>query len=282
MIFFLQQAILILIVIGILVYILICVGLRLLQTRLIFFPSRIVEKTPDLLSLPYEQVWLKFTQAEYQGDQVSGWWIPGYSDRVILDLHGNSSNISGNLGYSKQFYDLGFSIFLVDYRGYGCSSDRFPCEQQVYEDADLAFNYLVKERQISPSKIILFGHSLGGAIAIELARKYPEIAGLIVESSFTSMRDMVTVKKQYRIFPINWLLNQKFDSISKVSQLKMPILFTHGTADELVPSWMSEKLFAASSEPKQLLMIPEADHNHVREVGGDRYRETIKKFLENI
>ncbi|AMW27549.1 MULTISPECIES: alpha/beta hydrolase [Arthrospira] len=276
------KAILIITVLTIVSYLIICVGLLLFQNRLIFFPSKTIEKTPDLLGMLYQEVWLKLPDSTSESEQINGWWIPGDSDIVILDLHGNSSNIGGNLGYAKQFHHLGFSVFLIDYRGYGCSSDRFPCEQRVYEDAELAFNYLVNSRNIPPDKIVVFGHSLGGAIAIELATKHPQIAGLIIESSFTSILDMVKVKKQYRIFPINWLLHQRFDSLAKVRELKMPILFTHGTADELVTASMSEQLYQACPEPKQLLMIPDADHNHVKEMGGDRYRETIKKFVESL
>lgn len=282
MISFWATAIPIITLLAIVTYVVTCVGLLLFQNRLIFFPSRVIEKTPDLLGLPYEEVWLKFPGSASDSEQINGWWIPGDDHRVILDLHGNSSNIGGNLGYAQQFHHLGFSVFLIDYRGYGCSSDRFPCERQVYEDAELAFNYLVNSRNIPPDKIVVFGHSLGGAIAIDLATKHPQIAGLIIESSFTSILDMVKVKKKYRIFPINWLLHQRFDSIAKVKELKMPVLFTHGTADELVPASMSEQLYQACPEPKQLLMIPDADHNHVREMGGDRYRETIKKFLESL
>lgn len=282
MILFLQQAILIVAGIAISVYLLICLGLRLWQTRLIFFPSRTIHNTPDAFNLPYEDVWLTFPASKSKPDRIHGWWLPGSRDRVILDLHGNGSNIGGNLGYAKQFHDLGYSVFLIDYRGYGQSSDRFPCEKRIYEDVELAWNYLVRDRQIPPKNIILFGHSLGGAIAIELATRHPDLAGLIVESSFTSIREMVQSKKKYRIFPAGVLLHQKFDSLSKVPQLKMPILFTHGTADETVPARMSEILFAASAEPKQLLIVPDADHIHVREVGGDRYHETISQFLEKI
>jgi len=282
MILFLQQAILTLGGIAILVYVLICLGLRLWQTRMIFFPCRTIQNTPDSFNLPYENVWLTFPGSKSKPDRIHGWWLPGTRDRVILDLHGNGSNIGGNLGYAKQFHDLGYSVFLIDYRGYGKSCPRFPCEKRVYEDVELAWNYLIRDRQIPPQNIILFGHSLGGAIAIELASRHPEVAGLIVESSFTSIREMVAVKKKYGIFPVNLLLHQKFDSLSKVPRLKMPILFTHGTADCMVPAWMSEVLFAASAEPKQLLMVPDADHIHVREAGGDRYHETIAQFLENI
>ncbi|XZO00444.1 MAG: alpha/beta hydrolase [Microcoleus sp.] len=178
---------------------------------------------------------------------------------VVLYLHGNGLNVGANVEHANRFHQLGMSVFLIDYRGYGKSQGEFPTESQVYEDAQLAMDYLVKQRGINPKQIYIYGHSLGGAIAIDLAVRNPEAAGLIVEGSFTSAREMVDFQSGvYRIFPIDLLLRQRFDSIAKVDRLEMPVLFIHGTADTVVPVEMSKKLFDAAPEPKQLYIVPDA------------------------
>jgi fermentation-respiration switch protein FrsA (DUF1100 family) len=265
------------------VYAIACSVLLFGQNRFIFFPSRDLETTPADLNLSYQDVWLSVPSPQNQGEQIHGWWIPasvGSDQPVMIHLHGNSSNISANLGYAQKFHDMGLSVLLIDYRGFGQSTQRFPSEKIVYQDVEAAWHYLVHEKKINPHKICVFGHSLGGAIAIELAVQHPEIAGLIVESSFTSMRDMVDYQGKYWMFPINWLLQQRFTSVEKVKQLKMPILFTHGTADLVVPTWMSETLYGAATEPKQLLIVEEADHNNVGQVGGVHYFKTVQQFIQ--
>ncbi|MEL7037213.1 MAG: alpha/beta fold hydrolase [Cyanobacteria bacterium J06592_8] len=262
-----------------------CLVLRFAQSWFIFFPTRKILATPQDLDLSYQEIWLPITTEAGKNEQVHGWWIPFSStssteERVILDCHGNGSNISANLGYAQRFNQMGLSVFLIDYRGYGRSTKRVPSETSVYQDVELAWNYLVNERGIKPHNIFIFGHSLGGAIAIELATKHPDLAGLIVESSFTSIRKMVDYQGRYWMFPVDLLLTQTFDSISKVSQLKMPILFTHGTEDDVVPVEMSRELFEEATEPKQLLIVPGADHNDVCQVGGSIYLEALQKFLE--
>ncbi|MCG5057189.1 MAG: alpha/beta fold hydrolase [Limnoraphis sp. WC205] len=266
-----------------LAYTIACLILRFAQSRFIFFPSRKIQTTPAEFNLPYQEVWLPVTTKTGKLEQVHGWWIPSDSPtekRVILDCHGNRSNISANLDFAQQFHQMGLSVFLIDYRGYGRSTKRIPTETTVYEDVEKAWNYLIHERGINPHHIFVFGHSLGGAIAIDLASKHPEIAGLIIESSFTSIRKMVDFQKRYWMFPIDLLLTQTFNSISKVSQLKMPILFTHGTNDRVVPVEMSKQLFTAAIEPKQLLIVPGAGHNNVRQVGGILYHEALRQFIE--
>ncbi len=265
------------------VYTLACCVLLFGQNRLIFFPSRDLATTPADLNLSYQDVWLSVSSNQNQAELIHGWWIgssQGSNQPVIIHFHGNSSNIGANLGYVQQFHQMGLSVFLIDYRGFGQSNPRFPSEKIVYQDAEAAWNYLVDQKGINPEKIFVFGHSLGGAIAINLAAKHPEIAGLIVESSFTSMRDMVDYQGKYWMFPINWLLQQRFASIEKVNQLKMPVLFTHGTADTVVPSEMSQALYAAATEPKQLLIVEAADHNNVRQVGEMQYFNTVQEFIQ--
>ncbi|MGB3535761.1 MAG: alpha/beta fold hydrolase [Microcoleaceae cyanobacterium] len=265
------------------VYLLACCVLLFGQSRFIFFPSRDLTTTPEDVNLSYQDVWLPVCSNQNSTEFIHGWWIPSSQDSnqpVMIHLHGNSSNIGANLGHAQQFHQMGLSVLLIDYRGFGQSTPRIPSEKVVYQDAEAAWNYLVNQKEINPEKIFIFGHSLGGAIAINLATKYPQIAGLIVESSFTSMGDMADYQGKYGMFPIHWLLQQRFASIEKVNQLKMPILFTHGTADTVVPVEMSEALYAAATEPKQLLIVEEADHNNVRQVGEMQYFNTIQEFIQ--
>ncbi|MEA5512488.1 alpha/beta hydrolase, partial [Nodularia sp. UHCC 0506] len=158
----------------------------------------------------------------------------------------------------------------------------FPNENRVYEDASVAWNYLVENQQIPPSKIFIYGHSMGGAIAIDLALKQPEAAGLIVESSFTSIREMVAYRNLFWMFPVDLILTQRFESIQKVPLLKLPVLFIHGTADTTVPSFMSQKLYHAAPEPKKLFLVSAADHNNTATVAGDDYLQWIKSFVERV
>ncbi|MEG3835522.1 alpha/beta fold hydrolase [Microcoleus sp. Z1_C3] len=199
---------------------------------------------------------------------------------VVLYLHGNASNVGSNVEHAHRFHGLGLSVFVIDYRGYGKSQGDFPSESQVYEDAQLAWDYLVKQRGINPNQIYLYGHSLGGAIAIDLAVRHPEAAGVIVEGSFTSTRAMVNFQKGlFWMFPIDVLLTQRFDSLSKVDRLQMPVLFIHGTADNVVPVEMSKKLFDAAPEPKQLYIVPDGGHTNVAHIGGAKYLQILSQFL---
>ncbi|MGB3695045.1 MAG: alpha/beta fold hydrolase [Spirulinaceae cyanobacterium] len=260
-------------------YVGICVSLLFWQNHLIFFPAQTISFTPKSLGMVYEDIWLEVGE----GESLHGWWLPANSETkgVLLYLHGNGGNVSDNLEHARRFQQMGFSVFIFDYRGYGYSEGDFPTEAQVYKDAGIAWDYLVKTRQIEPQNIFLYGHSLGGAIAIDLAVKQPEIAGLIVQGSFTSMKDMSVVRKEYRLFP-NFLVHQEFDSMSKIENLKMPVLVIHGTSDGTVPHTMSEELYEALLVPKQLYLVPNAGHNDLATVAGPQYQQKIKEFVELI
>jgi len=259
-----------------------CLFLLVRQNRLIFLPSASIEVTPELFNLPYQEVWLPVPNGPDKVERIHGWWIPavGTEMGVMLYLHGNGLNIGANAEQAHRFHQLGFAVLLIDYRGYGRSEGGFPAEAKVYQDAQVAWNYLTEERQIPPQRIFLYGHSLGGAIAIDLAAKHPQAAGLIVQSSFSSMQDVVNSRGRYWIFPVDLLLTQRFDSIAKVPSLRLPVLYVHGTADRQVPAQMSQALFAATPEPKQLLLVPEAGHNNVAEVGGLQYFQAIRQFVQ--
>ena len=297
-----------------------CVYLFVAQGKFIFFPARAIETTPDDFQLKYQDVWLPIPSKTGAVESVHGWWIPAsetppsppkawggarkgewllatpQTDRqavagvralnkgglggVVLYLHGNGSNVGANVEHANRFHRLGLSVFVMDYRGYGKSQGDFPSESQVYEDAQLAWDYLVKQRGVNPNQIYIYGHSLGGAIAIDLAVRHPEAAGLIVEGSFTSTRAMVDFQKGlFWLFPIDWLLTQRFDSLSKVDRLQMPVLFIHGAADNVVPVEMSKKLFDAAPEPKQLYIVPDGGHNNVAQIGGAEYLQIVSQFL---
>lgn len=258
-----------------------CLLLYLRQTRMMFFPSALIAATPADLGLRYEEVWLPVTQ-QNRTERIHAWWIPARATAtgVVLHLHGNGINMGANIGQAHRFHQLGLSVLLIDYRGYGRSEGKFPHEQQVYQDAEAAWHYLTQVRAIDPQHILIYGHSMGGAIAINLASQHPQAAGLIVQSSFTSMQDMVDWVARYRIFPTGLLLTQRFSSIQKVPRLQMPSLFIHGLEDDEVPAQMSQKLYAASPQPKQLYLVPNAGHNDVGEIGGAEYLQALQQFVQ--
>jgi len=213
---------------------------------------------------------------------LNGWWLP--ADQVlapaVLYLHGNDKNIGSNLEHVARLRDGGLSVLIVDYRGYGKSGGSFPSETTVNEDAEAAWKYLVKTLHADPRRTFIYGHSLGGAIALELALNHPEAAGLIVESAFTSMAAMAAAS--YPLFPVGLLLNQHFDNLTKASSLRVPVLFIHGENDVLVPYAMSERLYQAAPQPKRLLLVHGAGHGDSATVGGVAYANAVRDFVQKF
>ncbi len=265
-------------------YLAACIYLLRQQARFIFFPSSVIETTPKAFNLNYQEVWLPVTTASGKVEKIHGWWIPASTTnaKTLLYLHGNGANIGANVAHAHRFHQMGFAVLIIDYRGYGLSEGSFPSEESVYQDAKTAWDYLVTQRQIQPNNIILYGHSLGGAIAIDLATQHPEAGGLIVDSSFTSIEDVVNTRGQFRLFPVELILNQRFESIKKIKLLQMPVLFIHGTDDSVIPISMSKQLYAAAPKPKQLFIVPNAGHNNTAKIAGLKYFETVKKFVSQI
>ena len=261
------------------VYIGLCGWLWVSQRRLMYLPSSPMGVTPSDLRLGYEDVWIPVAD----GGQLHGWWLPSDrpSDLTILYLHGNAGNISSNLGKAVALRSLGAAVLAVDYRGYGLSSGPFPNEQRLYDDAWAAWQFLHREKGIDPQQLVVYGHSLGGAIGIDLAQRIPELAGLIVEASFTSMADMATLSTYNGWFPVRWLLTQRFDSLAKVPQLSVPTLYLHGLADASVPVTMSEALHSATPSPADLWLVPEADHNDLLDWVEDEFARRIQSFLQD-
>jgi pimeloyl-ACP methyl ester carboxylesterase len=269
------------IALGVLLVLILCYGgacwyLWAIQRELIFLPSRDLQQSPADLGLNYEDVWMAIPGGSPA--QLHGWWLQAgdAAAPVFLYLHGNDLNIGGNLERVARLRGLGFTVLAVDYRGYGKSGGGFPSEMQVYEDAEAAWNYVVQERHIDPRQTLIYGHSLGGVIAIELALRRPEAAGLIVEGAFTSMAEMA--KTVYWMLPTGWILNQRFDALAKVPMLRVPTLFIHGTADREVPYAMTERLFGAAGGPKWLMLIPGGGHESSGSVGEMLYTRAVLDF----
>lgn len=268
-----------------LAYLSACLTLFLGQERLIFEPSAKIRKTPAAWKLAYQEVWVPVTtKASAAPEKMHGWWIPAQGKEIatILYLHGKGDNIGGNVDRAYQFTQLGFSVLLVDYRGYGKSQGDFPSEKQVYADASAIWNYLIHNRKVKPQQTIIYGHSLGGAIGIDLAAKQPKAGALIIHSGFTSMSAMADRHWWYKLVPVNLLLTQRFDSIAKVKSLHIPVLYIHGTADPLIPAAMSRALYSATAAPrKKLILVANGGHyNAAPEYSTEHQLETIVQFAQ--
>lgn len=244
------------------------------QMTQVFEPTDVWQTTPDRMGMKYEELKIPEKQGE-----LDAWWAPSdkASAPTVLYFHGNHRNIGNNLDHTKRLHELGYNVLLADYRGYGKSRGGPPSEAKVYEDAETAWQYLLKVRGVKPGQALIYGHSLGGAIAIDLAVHHPEAAGLITEGTFTSMQAMG--EKDYGFLPIGYLLNQRFDSVAKVPNLKLPVLFIHGTWDKKVPVEMGKQLYAAAAEPKKLLLIEGGEHNNSGAIGWVEYRDAVSAFV---
>lgn len=250
-------------------------AIRYFENSFIYFPPRYPEGFPpaDLAPLHVEDVRLT-TQDNVR---LNAWYLlsPG-SQKALLWFHGNAENIGHGLGRLAFYSRLGVNVLAVDYRGYGRSGGS-PNEAGVYRDADAAYDYLVQIRHVRPKNIIVFGHSLGGAVAIDLASRR-ECGGLIVQSSFTSIRDMA--RRTFGIPLFEYIPKSRLDSLAKIQQVRAPIFIVHGTRDETVPFSMGQRLSTAAPEPKSFFPVEGAGHNDVIEIGGDQLLERFKSFLE--
>ena len=257
-----------------LVYILIILLLFFFQSRLVFFPQREITLTPEVAGLPYEDVYF----VAEDGIKLNGWFIPSDPGRgVILFCHGNAGNISHRLETIKIFNDLDLNVFIFDYRGYGKSAGR-PGENGTYLDADAAWIYLTEIRNIDPRNIIVFGRSLGGAVAVNLASERP-VRGLIVESSFTSIKDLGS--ETYPFLPVRLLSRIEYNALEKIKKVQCPKLIIHSRDDEMISFRHGERLYNAASEPKEFLEIS-GTHNEGFLLNSERYKSRIGSFLNQI
>lgn len=265
-----------------------CVGLKLFEIKIILAPTSEIPETPLENGLTSHDLEIPAGEASSGSTSppIHAHWIPAKDPDapVVLYLHGQDATIGKNLDHAELLYELGCSILLIDYRGFGESFGKYdPSEASVYADALSALKYLKNDLEIASHRIFVLGHSLGGAVAIDLAtqEECSDIAGLIVESSFTSILEMSSERYfgLLQFFPIKYLLTQHFDSLSKIGQVTLPVLFIHGDQDLKVPHWMTKKLHSVASDPKDICIIPGAGHENCGKVGDEEYQSVFLAFV---
>jgi fermentation-respiration switch protein FrsA (DUF1100 family) len=226
-----------------------------------------------LTGLPLEEVWFQAGD----GVRLFGWYVEAQADRpVILWCHGNAGNVIHRLENLKLLHQSGLSVFLFDYRGYGRSQGR-PSEEGLYQDALGAYDYLTRTRMIRSERLIIFGRSLGGAVAGELAAQKPA-AGLILESVFPSIE--AVAKFHYGGLPVHWLLGAAFTLLDRLPQLSLPKLIMHGDRDSIIPLELGKQVFEAAKPPKFFYLIEGADHNNTYQIGGAAYFRRWVEFVQ--
>lgn len=260
------------------VYLMLAGFLWAFQEQMVFLPQvpgRALTGTPADAGYAYEDV----TLVTADGVTLHGWYVPAAERRgTLLFFHGNAGNISHRLTSIGEFRSLGLGVLIIDYRGYGRSAGR-PSEAGLYRDAAAAWRHLTEERAIPAREIVLFGRSLGGAVAAELARTRSSEppAALIVESAMTSARELA--RQLYPIFPAALILRLRLNVRDAIARAPCPVLVVHARQDEIIPFAMGEALYRAAPEPKAFLAL-QGDHNTAFVTDLRRWRDGLRDFLD--
>jgi fermentation-respiration switch protein FrsA (DUF1100 family) len=251
--------------------------LRLNESRLIYFPGpeRRLLAPPAHLGLPVQRVHF---EAE-DGIRLGSWVIPaeaGGQGFWLLICHGNAGNLSqfGRPDHYAGLRDLGLNLLAFDYRGYG-ESEGVPSEEGLYKDASAAYRHLREQLGVAPGRIVVFGHSLGSAVAVDLASRVPT-AGLIVEGALTSV--MERGQELYPYIPVRWIGRSRFSSIEKITRVTVPKLFLHAQGDEVIPISHGRRLFEAAPEPKTFVEL-NGGHGDAFDLDSANYFGSIQGFL---
>jgi len=245
--------------------------LFLFQSRLLYFPDRELSATPQDAGLPFEEVLL--TAAD--GVKIHAWFVPADASRgAVLFCHGNAGNISNRLYTLSFFRRLGMDTLIFDYRGYG-RSEGSPSEAGTYLDAEAAWKYLTRRRQVPPERIVVFGRSLGGAVAARIARDHGP-AALIVESAFTSIPDLAA--RMYPVFPVRMLCRFSYNTLEYTKHARCATLVVHSRDDEMIPYSHGRQIFEAANQPKEFLDIS-GGHNEGFVNCSQLHEETFDRFI---
>ena len=241
------------------------------QARLIFHPTRELTASPADQGLAYVDAAIPSAD----GETLHGWFVPHpQAAGSVLFLHGNAGNISDRPLTLKLLHAMNLNVLLLDYRGYGRSSGQ-PSALGTFADARAAWDYLIREQNQNDRDIIIYGRSLGGAVAIELA-SHTTPRAVIVESTFTSLADMAA--DVYPYLPTRLLLRHRYPTIKTITQLKVPLLIAHSDDDELIPPQHGQRLFEAATSPKQFYRLS-GSHNQAFIETGQTYYEAMQRFI---
>ena len=258
-----------------------CATLDERQRAWIFQPSDASWGASAQAAEGMEDIWITFqSRVTGQEAKLHGLWAParkGAQDGpVLLYLHGARWNVSGSAPRIRRMQQLGFSVLAIDYRGFGKSTPGLPSEDMAYEDARAAWKWLAEEH--GQRARYVFGHSLGGAIAIDLASQVEDERGVIVEGTFTSIPDVAS-SMRFGWLPLSPLITQRFEAVKKVDKLRSPLLVVHGENDQLIPSDLGRRLYDAATGPKQFVLVEGGSHFSTMAVGLAKYREALKDFF---
>jgi len=255
-----------------------CTSLEVQQRKWIFMPSSGAQPWLSSRTEGMADVWIEHRSAA-SGKPVrlhALWYAHADANApVLLYLHGARYNVAGSAFRIRQMHELGFSVLALDYRGFGRSTDELPSEPMVYEDSRAAWTWLAHEHPDSPRYI--FGHSLGGAIAVQLASEVTDARGLIVEGTFTSIPDVFQSMK-WGWLPVTALITQRFDSLSKIERVKVPVLVVHGSRDSLIRPALGRALFERASAQKKFVLVDGGTHYSTNGKGQAQYREALREL----
>ena len=250
-----------------------CGYVYLAQEKFVYSPSSVVNQTPAENGLAFEDLYID-TQ---DGESIHAWYIPAQNaSKFVLFLHGNGGNIGNRLNTISILNNMGHSVLIIDYRGYGNSSGQ-PTELGTYKDAFAAFDYLMNSRMVEPGDIVIYGRSLGGAVAVWLASQV-DSGGLIIESTFTRMVDMG--KHRYPFLPARLLTRIHYDSLSHIRDVKCPVLGAHSPDDETVPYILGKSLVEAVPNLKYFVTL-NGGHNDTFFDSGPDYHKLLDSFIRS-
>jgi fermentation-respiration switch protein FrsA (DUF1100 family) len=245
-----------------------------MENQLIFHPHKTIHQTPRDLGLNFDDVY--FTARD--GVRLNGWFVPYPSaQQTLLWFHGNAGNISHRAQNIKLLHEkVKINICIFDYRGYG-RSEGVISEPGTYADGVAAIDFLSRRYTVQPKQLVLFGRSLGAAVAAEMATQVDSLA-LILESPFVSVAEMA--RTVFPLIPLGPFISTQYNNLEKVRRIKSPLLVVHGDRDEVVPYVQGQKVFAAAPEPKKFYTITGAGHNDTYVVGGDSYFAVLRETIE--
>ena len=244
------------------------------QAGMIFYPAGKLQQTPADWDMAYEDVSVNTED----NVQLHGWFIPNpHAEQVLLFFHGNAGNISHRRDSIEIFHRLGLSVFIIDYRGYGKSGGK-PGEQGFYRDAAAAWRFLIEEKNYAPDQIVIFGRSLGGAVAAKLASGV-KARGLILESTFSSANDFA--RAVFKVLSRLVVLRYDFNTVDSIRQVDCPVLVLHSPDDEIMPFHLGEKVFQSAGQPRRFIRL-RGDHNNGFLLSQPVYEQELDNWLKTL